>query len=155
MTQGITNIQMNDWSIYGFFNSCSHFAITHKPWVWKLVGAAHDFYHGASMLAWTYQHVLGHHPYTNIDGADPDIVTAGNVSAYSLPVISSGRVLSVSSLESNFLYCPKCLIKNIIILLLLIKDVPDIRRIKWEQQWLPRYFNQHVYVPMLYCFVSQ
>lgn len=58
---------------------CSHFAITHKPWVWKLVGAAHDYYHGASMLAWTYQHVLGHHPYTNIDGADPDIVTAGHV----------------------------------------------------------------------------
>ena len=26
------------------------------------------------------QHVLGHHPYTNIDGADPDIVTAAAVS---------------------------------------------------------------------------
>ena len=33
----------------------SHFAITHKPWVWKMVGLLHDFYHGASMLVWTYQ----------------------------------------------------------------------------------------------------
>jgi len=26
------------------------------------------------------QHILGHHLYTNIDGADPDIVTASAVS---------------------------------------------------------------------------
>ena len=58
---------------------CSHFAITHKPWVWKLVGSVHDFFQGASMLAWMYQHTLGHHPYTNIDGADPDIETANEV----------------------------------------------------------------------------
>ena len=32
------------------------------------------------MLAWMYQHTLGHHPYTNIDGADPDIETASEVS---------------------------------------------------------------------------
>ena len=32
------------------------------------------------MYAWIHQHVLGHHPYTNIDGADPDIVTAARVS---------------------------------------------------------------------------
>ena len=32
--------------------------------------------------------------------------------------------------------------------------MPDIRRIKWNQIWLPRYFYQHVYVPMLYCAVS-
>ena len=56
----------------------------------------HDLYQGCSLLAWTYQvsrngghvvndlflylqHTLGHHPYTNIDGADPDIVTASSV----------------------------------------------------------------------------
>ncbi len=53
--------------------------MTHKPWVWKLVGSVHDMYQGASILAWMYQHTLGHHPYTNIDGADPDIVTAADV----------------------------------------------------------------------------
>ena len=63
-----------------WFVLCSHFAITHKPWVWKAVGSLHDFFHGASMYAWIYQHVFGHHPYTNIDGADPDIVTAASVS---------------------------------------------------------------------------
>jgi fatty acid desaturase len=58
----------------------SHFAITHKPWVWKLVGATHDFFNGASMLAWIHQHTFGHHSYTNIDGADPDVVTGEAVS---------------------------------------------------------------------------
>ena len=32
------------------------------------------------MYVWIHQHVLGHHPYTNIDGADPDIATAAPVS---------------------------------------------------------------------------
>ena len=32
------------------------------------------------MYAWIHQHTLGHHSYTNIDGADPDIVTAAQVS---------------------------------------------------------------------------
>ncbi len=36
----------------------------------------------------------------------------------------------------------------------LFQDVSDIRRIKWGQKWLPRYFYQHIYVPMLYCAVS-
>ena len=29
-----------------------------------------------------------------------------------------------------------------------------MRRIKWGQKWLPRYFYQHIYIPMLYCAVS-
>ncbi len=36
----------------------------------------------------------------------------------------------------------------------LLQETPDVRRIKWEQRWMPRYFYQHVYVPMLYCLVS-
>lgn len=43
------------------------------------MGSVHDFYHGASMYAWIHQHTFGHHQYTNIDGADPDIVTAAQV----------------------------------------------------------------------------
>lgn len=53
----------------------SHFAITHKPRVWRYLGSLHDFFNGASYLVWEYQHTLGHHPYTNIDDADPDIFT--------------------------------------------------------------------------------
>lgn len=34
------------------------------------------------MYAWIHQHVIGHHSYTNIDGADPDIVTAAQVGGY-------------------------------------------------------------------------
>ena len=68
--------------ILSLFPTLSHFAITHKPWVWKLVGSTHDFFNGASMYAWMHQHTLGHHPYTNIDGADPDIRTGERVSIH-------------------------------------------------------------------------
>lgn len=54
----------------------SHFSITTRPWVWQLCMHTHDFLNGASSLIWTYQHILGHHPYTNVEGADPDIDTA-------------------------------------------------------------------------------
>ena len=57
------------------------------------------------------QHVMGHHVYTNIDGHDPDIMTAA-------------------------------------------PELPDIRRIKENQYWLSYYFYQHLYCPLLYCFVS-
>lgn len=30
---------------------------------------------------------------------------------------------------------------------------PDMRRIKWSQSWLPRYFYQHIYIPSIYCLV--
>lgn len=54
----------------------SHFSITHNPTVWRLLGMTHDFFNGSSYLVWLYQHMVGHHPYTNIDGADPDIETS-------------------------------------------------------------------------------
>jgi fatty acid desaturase len=72
-----------------------------------LVGFWNDFINGASQTVWYYQHTLGHHPYTNVDHADPDIVTTAD-------------------------------------------NAPDIRRIKRTQTWLPRYFHQHLYVPLLY-----
>ena len=37
---------------------------------------------------------------------------------------------------------------------MLQQDTPDVRRIKWTQAWVPLYFYQHIYVPMLYCVVS-
>ena len=54
----------------------SHFSITHSPTVWRVLGMTHDFFNGSSYLVWLYQHMVGHHPYTNIDGADPDIETS-------------------------------------------------------------------------------
>ena len=36
-----------------------------------------------------------------------------------------------------------------------LQEESDIRRIKWTQKWLPRYFHQHIYVPLLYCVVSK
>ena len=35
----------------------------------------------------------------------------------------------------------------------LFQSVPDIRRIKITQTWLPRYFHQHFYIPVLYGLV--
>ncbi len=54
--------------------------MTHSPTVWKAIGSLHDFVNGASLLVWTYQHIIGHHHYTNIDDADPDIMTTRPVS---------------------------------------------------------------------------
>ncbi|KAG5680987.1 hypothetical protein PVAND_010461 [Polypedilum vanderplanki] len=68
--------------ILGFFcaqlglhilHDTSHFSITHNPLVWKYLGSTHDFINGCSFIKWTYQHTFGHHPYTNIQNADPDI----------------------------------------------------------------------------------
>ena len=53
----------------------NHFAITHKPWVWKISTTFGDCIIGLSSLSWTYQHTYGHHIYTNIDGSDPDVET--------------------------------------------------------------------------------
>ncbi|KAI9199497.1 delta5 fatty acid desaturase [Polychytrium aggregatum] len=53
----------------------THCAITRSPLVWTILGSTHDFFNGTSHLIWIYQHVVGHHPFTNITGADPDITT--------------------------------------------------------------------------------
>jgi fatty acid desaturase len=51
----------------------SHSSFTHNPFVWQFMAAFHDFVNGCSNHCWFHQHVIGHHIYTNIDGADPDI----------------------------------------------------------------------------------
>jgi fatty acid desaturase len=104
------SVGLTFFTILGGFNmshDTSHFAITHKPWVWRLVGLWHDFINGMSQHVWNHQHTIGHHPYTNIDHADPDIITAAD-------------------------------------------NLPDVRRIKRSQSWMPRYLYQHIYVPLLY-----
>ena len=56
----------------------NHFAITHKPWVWRASTFVSDCINGISSLPWMYQHTYGHHIFTNIDGSDPDIKTINN-----------------------------------------------------------------------------
>eukprot|EP00003_Mantamonas_plastica_P026868 TRINITY_DN562_c0_g1_i1.p1 TRINITY_DN562_c0_g1~~TRINITY_DN562_c0_g1_i1.p1 ORF type:complete len:352 (-),score=93.24 TRINITY_DN562_c0_g1_i1:562-1617(-) len=56
-------------------HDASHMTIGHNPLVWKFFGATHDLINGASFFVWIHQHVLGHHPYTNVGGMDPDIDT--------------------------------------------------------------------------------
>lgn len=51
----------------------SHFSFTSSPTIWCILASTHDFINGASHLVWRYQHIVGHHPYTNIKDADPDI----------------------------------------------------------------------------------
>ncbi|TPX62736.1 hypothetical protein SpCBS45565_g06946 [Spizellomyces sp. 'palustris'] len=63
-------------SCFTIVHDGSHASFTHRPWIWKALGAWHDFINGASQVAWFYQHVLGHHPYTNVPDADPDIDVA-------------------------------------------------------------------------------
>ena len=93
-----------------FTHDSSHFSITQKPWMWRIFGAVHDLFHGCSIFMWIHQHTMGHHPFTNVDGKDPDIQTH--------------------------------------------KSQPDLRRIKEHQPWVPRYFYQHIYVPLVYCFLA-
>ncbi|KAJ3012787.1 hypothetical protein HKX48_006092 [Thoreauomyces humboldtii] len=63
-------------SCFTIVHDASHASFSHKPWVWTVFGAWHDFMNGASHVAWFYQHVLGHHPYTNLPDADPDVGTS-------------------------------------------------------------------------------
>jgi len=60
------------FSIHIMHDAC-HASITHNPKVWKYIGSSFDFQVGASFFAWVHQHVIGHHLYTNVQGADPDI----------------------------------------------------------------------------------
>ena len=56
----------------------NHFAITHKPWIWRASTFVNDCIIGLSSLSWTHQHTYGHHIFTNIDGSDPDIRTTSD-----------------------------------------------------------------------------
>jgi fatty acid desaturase/predicted heme/steroid binding protein len=52
-----------------------HFAWTHSPRVWKVVGGMYCSVHGLSSYIWCYQHVIGHHVNPNHDQLDPDVST--------------------------------------------------------------------------------
>jgi fatty acid desaturase/predicted heme/steroid binding protein len=54
-------------------HDASHCAVTHSPTAWRFIGVTFDFLIGGSFFAWLHQHSLGHHLYTNVRGADPDL----------------------------------------------------------------------------------
>lgn len=54
-------------------HDASHCGISHKPTLWKYIGVSFDFVVGGSYYAWLHQHSIGHHLYTNVRGADPDL----------------------------------------------------------------------------------
>jgi len=53
------------------FHDGSHFAVSRRWWLNAFCCYIHPFF--SSPLAWYYQHVIGHHPYVNIKGKDPDL----------------------------------------------------------------------------------
>lgn len=58
----------------GWMHDASHASIGHSERWWWLVGRfSLDYVSGSSMLSWRNQHVIGHHVYTNVMGADPDL----------------------------------------------------------------------------------
>lgn len=58
----------------GWMHDASHAAIGNsESWWWAIGRLSLDYVSGSSMLSWRNQHVLGHHVYTNVMGADPDL----------------------------------------------------------------------------------
>lgn len=55
-------------------HDASHLAIGSTPVWWRTIGRlCMDWFAGASLYSWYNQHTIGHHVYTNIMGADPDL----------------------------------------------------------------------------------
>ena len=52
------------------------------------------------LTVWYFQHIFGHHPYTNIDGFDPDVSTAHHVSSCAINRISNTCIWTGSDLQS-------------------------------------------------------
>lgn len=60
----------------GWMHDASHASIGwSERWWWAIGRFALDYISGSSMLSWRNQHVIGHHVYTNVMGADPDLPT--------------------------------------------------------------------------------
>jgi fatty acid desaturase len=55
-------------------HDCSHTAFGHSESWWRFWGRLlMDYYVGCSMTSWHNQHTIGHHIYTNVFKADPDL----------------------------------------------------------------------------------
>ena len=58
-------------------HDANHGAYCKNPLLCYLVGTTLDAV-GASSFMWKQQHVVGHHAFTNVDGADPDICVSSD-----------------------------------------------------------------------------
>jgi fatty acid desaturase len=55
-------------------HDASHTSIGPSSGWWRFLGRlTMDFFAGASLTSWQHQHIVGHHVYTNVLGADPDL----------------------------------------------------------------------------------
>lgn len=55
-------------------HDCSHTSFGHTQTWWRFWGRLFmDFYVGCSMTSWHNQHTMGHHIYSNVFQADPDL----------------------------------------------------------------------------------
>jgi len=58
-------------------HDASHLSIGSTPTYWRFIGRlCMDWFAGASLYSWYNQHTIGHHVYTNVQGADPDLPVA-------------------------------------------------------------------------------
>src|SRR5207247_2194408 len=70
-------------------HDCSHTSFGPNEKWWSFFGRlTMDYLCGASLTSWHNQHTIGHHIYTNVLGADPD-----------LPVVMDGDLRRVSRLQ--------------------------------------------------------
>lgn len=61
----------------GWMHDASHTSIGRSErWWWYVGRLSLDYVSGSSLLSWRHQHVIGHHVYTNVMGADPDLPTS-------------------------------------------------------------------------------
>lgn len=61
-------------SLLHIMHDSSHTSFGRSPWYWRFFGRfTMDWFAGADMTSWHNQHVIGHHVYTNVVGADPDL----------------------------------------------------------------------------------
>lgn len=68
---------LHGWScammgLYLLHDGC-HASFSASPVVWTVLRRVYESFTGLSSLYWFCQHTMGHHPYTNVKGADPDI----------------------------------------------------------------------------------
>ncbi|KAF8862664.1 fatty acid/sphingolipid desaturase [Acephala macrosclerotiorum] len=61
--------------LYLLHDGC-HASFTRSPLVWDIMRRVSDLLTGLSSHLWIHEHVLGHHPFTNVVGVDPDVLSS-------------------------------------------------------------------------------
>ncbi|KAE9380865.1 delta-5 desaturase [Stipitochalara longipes BDJ] len=68
---------VHGWShaILGLYplHDATHASFTRSPSVWNFIRRFHDMLSGLNSHIWFHEHVMGHHPFTNVVDHDPDV----------------------------------------------------------------------------------